>query len=107
MTEPGGFIHWEELDVVNMYIQGDNAAETYPYCTKYIEYGQAWLKARGIQARYVRLRKLTSESNIDLEASINDVAGLGNWIQYSRSMMLKSSKVLGFLSMVVWRSLGL
>ncbi|KAL9136908.1 MAG: hypothetical protein Q9175_001888 [Cornicularia normoerica] len=36
-----------------MYVQGDNAADAYPYCTKYITYGQAWLKACGIRASWV------------------------------------------------------
>ncbi|KAJ6118418.1 S-adenosyl-L-methionine-dependent methyltransferase [Penicillium samsonianum] len=51
--EPGGFLQWEELDVVNMYMRTDDASKRYPNCAKYLEHGKIWLESVGIRGRQV------------------------------------------------------
>jgi hypothetical protein len=50
--EPGGYIHWEELDVEGMYVRSDKEKDTYPFCNKYIDRGLSWMKCQKINARY-------------------------------------------------------
>ncbi|CAG8980135.1 hypothetical protein HYALB_00011668 [Hymenoscyphus albidus] len=53
MLKPGGYIHWEELDIEGMYVRSDKGPDAYPFCNKYIERGLSWMASQNINASWV------------------------------------------------------
>ncbi|TKX27201.1 methyltransferase domain-containing protein 2 [Elsinoe australis] len=50
MLKPGGYLQLEELDLMNMYVQGEPGK--WPHCERYIKQGKRWLQSRHIDASW-------------------------------------------------------
>ncbi|PYH44435.1 class I SAM-dependent methyltransferase [Aspergillus saccharolyticus JOP 1030-1] len=67
LLKPRGWLQWEELDVVNMYMRGDDTATKYPNCAKYLEYGKRWLENVGIRGGWVsQMGAFMSQHNMEV-----------------------------------------
>ncbi|KAI9683049.1 MAG: hypothetical protein M1822_006242 [Bathelium mastoideum] len=53
MLKPGGYIHWDELDVGGMQAKSAGTEQSFPYFTEMNGYGKAWLEAQGCTSRWV------------------------------------------------------
>lgn len=49
--EPGGYIHWDELDVNGIHATSSCADKEYPFFTQMDRYGKAWLESQGCTSR--------------------------------------------------------
>ena len=49
--EPGGYIHWDELDVNGIHSTNTAAHKNYPVFAQLDRYGKAWLESQGCTSR--------------------------------------------------------